>query len=51
MKNTLLHCISRDADTIFYGDALAKSTRTAGMGCMKAGGICGGNGGRWGRRL
>ena len=51
MKNTLLHRISRYVNTIFYGYALAKCARTAGVCCMKAGGICGGNGGRWGRRL
>ena len=50
MRSTLLHRISRDANSVLYGDSLAKGAWTAGMGTMKAGGICG-DGSRWGRRL
>lgn len=49
-KSTLLHRISWDANSILYGDTLAKGTWTAGMRTMKAGRICR-DGGRWGRRL
>ena len=36
MKSTLLHRISWDANSILYGDSLAKGAWTAGMGSMKA---------------